>query len=197
MTKKIVRLTESDLERIVRRVIEEQYAGVAFGAEQNGLKFNKIETKEQQQSVVPQQDNKVKYKNLIAKVDSFLPFETKKLQDTMNKIQAGEGPIINVAQPFLEVQDLLEKINPQGYREAATSSWNNYRSNIFNKSVVGNNQLVYVSAINDLINMKSALRNKAAELSGFQGEPPAWAKTDIGKKLVDVIANQAGLSKVA
>ena len=50
--KKIVRLTESDLERIVRRVIEEQYAGVAFGAEQNGLKFNKIETKEQQQIVL-------------------------------------------------------------------------------------------------------------------------------------------------
>ena len=68
MTKKIVRLTESDLERIVRRVIEEQYAGVAFGAEQNGLRIEKIETKEQQQSVVPQQDNKVKYKNLIAKV---------------------------------------------------------------------------------------------------------------------------------
>ena len=47
MTKKIVRLTESDLERIVRRVIEEQYAGVAFGAEQNGLRIKKIETTEQ------------------------------------------------------------------------------------------------------------------------------------------------------
>jgi hypothetical protein len=197
MTKKVVRLTESDLEKIVRRVIKESM-GVGFmSGEPNGLKIKKMETTEQQQSVVPQQDNKVKYKNLIAKVDSFLPFETKKLQDTMKKIQAGEGPILNVAQPFLEVQDLLEKINPQGYREAATSSWNNYRSNIFNKSVAGSNQLVYVSAINDLINMKSALRNKAAELSGFQGEPPAWAKTDIGKKLVDMIANQAGLSKVA
>jgi hypothetical protein len=57
MTKKIVRLTESDLERIVRRVIEEQYAGVAFGAEQNGLRIKKIETNEQsvseQDSVVP------------------------------------------------------------------------------------------------------------------------------------------------
>ena len=197
MTKKVVRLTESDLEKIVRRVIKESM-GVGFmSGEPNGLKIKKMETTEQQQSVVPQQDNKVKYKNLIAKVDSFLPFETKKLQDTMKKIQAGEGPILNVAQPFLEVQDLLEKINPQGYREAATSSWNNYRSNIFNKSVAGSNQLVYVSAINDLINMKSALRNKAAELSGFQGEPPAWAKTDIGKKLVDMIANQAGVSKVA
>ena len=46
MTKKIVRLTESDLERIVRRVIKESM-GVAFGGEQNGLRIKRMETKEQ------------------------------------------------------------------------------------------------------------------------------------------------------
>jgi hypothetical protein len=45
--KKVIKLTESDLERIVRRVIEEQYAGVSFGAEQNGLRIKKVEAAEQ------------------------------------------------------------------------------------------------------------------------------------------------------
>jgi hypothetical protein len=45
--KKVIKLTESDLEKIVRRVIEEQYMGVAFGGEQNGLKIKKVEATEQ------------------------------------------------------------------------------------------------------------------------------------------------------
>lgn len=55
--KKVIKLTESDLEKIVKRVIEEQYMGVAFGGEQNGLRIKKMETKEQtvtgQQSTPP------------------------------------------------------------------------------------------------------------------------------------------------
>ena len=51
--KKVIKLTESDLEKIVRRVIEEQYMGVAFGGEQNGLKIKKMETKEQVVSTPP------------------------------------------------------------------------------------------------------------------------------------------------
>jgi hypothetical protein len=47
MTKKIVRLTESDLEKIVRRVIKESM-GVGFmSGEPNGLKIKRMETKEQ------------------------------------------------------------------------------------------------------------------------------------------------------
>lgn len=41
MKNNVVRLTESDLERIVRKVIMEQMSGVAFGAEGNGLKVKK------------------------------------------------------------------------------------------------------------------------------------------------------------
>ena len=44
MSKKIIKLTESDLERIVKRVINETYGGVGFGAEPNGLKIQKTET---------------------------------------------------------------------------------------------------------------------------------------------------------
>lgn len=51
--KKVIKLTESDLERIVRRVIEEQYMGVAFGAEQNGLRIKKVEATEQVGKPIP------------------------------------------------------------------------------------------------------------------------------------------------
>jgi hypothetical protein len=44
--KKVIKLTESDLEKIVRRVIKESM-GVGFGAEPNGLRIEKMETKEQ------------------------------------------------------------------------------------------------------------------------------------------------------
>lgn len=54
MSKKVIKLTESDLERIVRRVIEEQYAGVAFGSEPNGLRIKKVEATEQSTTGVPQ-----------------------------------------------------------------------------------------------------------------------------------------------
>jgi hypothetical protein len=44
--KKVIRLTESDLEKIIRKVIQEQSTGVAFGTEGNGFKM-KREPKEQ------------------------------------------------------------------------------------------------------------------------------------------------------
>jgi hypothetical protein len=202
MTKKIVRLTESDLERIVRRVIEEQYAGVAFGAEQNGLKIKKIETKEQQQSVVPS-DN-AKYKNLIDKVKNFLPFDITQLKDTLKKLQVPNLPekqLEGILEKFSPVMKLVEKINPNGYKRAYDSQYQYYSSNtttpgINNKPIESKN-LVFQYMIYDLLNMKAALNNKAAELSGFQGEPAAWAKTSNGKELVDNIANQIGLSKVS
>ena len=44
--KKVIKLTESDLEKIVRRVIKESMS-VGFGAEPNGFRIKKMETKEQ------------------------------------------------------------------------------------------------------------------------------------------------------
>jgi hypothetical protein len=45
--KKVIRLAESDLEKIIRKVIQEQSTGVAFGTKVNGFKM-KREPKEQQ-----------------------------------------------------------------------------------------------------------------------------------------------------
>jgi hypothetical protein len=198
MTKKIVRLTESDLERIVRRVIEEQYAGVAFGAEQNGLKIKKIETKEQQQSVVP--SDTAKYKNLIDKVKNFLPFDITQLKDTLKKLQVPnlpENQLDGIFKKFNPVIVLVQKINPNGYKQAYESEYQKYSSNTIPNGRVQGMNLVFQYMIYDLLNMQAALRNKVGELSGYSSTPPDWAKTSNGKELVDNIANQIGLSKVS
>lgn len=80
--KKVIKLTESDLEKIVRRVIEEQYMGVAFGGEQNGLKIKKMETKEQAMGtqVAPQSNVMGKPKvdqAIVSKVQSSFPTPSK------------------------------------------------------------------------------------------------------------------------
>jgi hypothetical protein len=80
--KKVIKLTESDLEKIVKRVIEEQYMGVAFGGEQNGLKIKKMETKEQAMGtqVAPQSNVMGKPKvdqAIVSKVQSSFPTPSK------------------------------------------------------------------------------------------------------------------------
>jgi len=193
--KKVIKLTESDLERIVRRVIEEQYMGVAFGGEQNGLRIKKVEATEQVMAAGGE-DPKVKYKNLVAKVDQFLPFDIKQLQDAAAKIKSGQGVLVDVAQPFLKVQNLLQKINSEGYQMATTSGWKNYKSNITGQSIQGmDSKNVYLAAINDLIGIKGALRNKAAEMAGLAATFPQWAKTEMGKKIIDHYSNAAGLTQ--
>jgi len=175
-------------------VLSEQALGVAFGPEMNGLKIKKVEATEQSAGQ-PQQmvDPKVKYKDNIAKVDSYLPFNTQEFQDVLNKVKSGQGMLIDVLQPFLKNQKLLEKINPEGYQMATTSGWKNYKSLITNQSITGNEKAVYTNALNDLISIKGALRTKAAELSGLASTPSPWAKTDMGKKVIDAFAKSAGI----
>jgi hypothetical protein len=77
--KKVIKLTESDLEKIVRRVIEEQYMGVAFGGEQNGLQIKKMETKEQVQGTPANQGNvaatqpKTVDQSILSKIKTSFP----------------------------------------------------------------------------------------------------------------------------
>jgi hypothetical protein len=66
--KRVVKLTEAQLEMIVKRVISEQSMGVAFGDEPNGLKVKKEEAKEQQAAPVQSQKNQ-----LVAKWNSMFP----------------------------------------------------------------------------------------------------------------------------
>jgi len=75
MTKRIVRLTESDLEKIVRRVIKESM-GVGFmSGEPNGLKIKKMETKEQTvtgQQTTPSANLTPEQTTKIQKVDNLM-----------------------------------------------------------------------------------------------------------------------------
>ena len=82
MTKKIVRLTESDLERIVRRVIKESM-GVGFmSGEPNGLKIKKMEPREQVVSTPPTgnvsapQPKRID-QSIVSKVESTFPKPSK------------------------------------------------------------------------------------------------------------------------
>jgi hypothetical protein len=69
--KRVVKLTEAQLEMIVKRVISEQSRGVVFGDEPNGLKVKKEETKEQQAAPVQSQKQQI-----LAKWNSMFPDKT-------------------------------------------------------------------------------------------------------------------------
>jgi len=93
MTKKIVRLTESDLERIVRRVIKESM-GVGFmSGEPNGLKIKKMEPKEQNLGTVAQSTNVVAKPKVdqatISRVQSTFPKPVK--DSTTGKLSFDRG----------------------------------------------------------------------------------------------------------
>ena len=69
--KRVVKLTEAQLEMIVKRVISEQSMSVAFGSEPNGFKVKKEETKEQQAAPVQSQKQQI-----LAKWNSMFPDKT-------------------------------------------------------------------------------------------------------------------------
>jgi hypothetical protein len=194
MTKKVVRLTESDLEKIVRRVIKESM-GVGFmSGEPNGLKIKKMETKEQSVGV-PAQDSKEKYKNLVAKVESYFPFDSQELKTLYNKMKEKPGTynLNDTMQPFLSknVQDLLGKVNPNGYKTALQAAWRRYIDLNGRDLDQATQEGIYAAAINDLLTAKGGLLNKAAELSGLAATYTPWAKQNMG--LIDNWAKQAGL----
>jgi hypothetical protein len=177
-------------------VISEQYAGVAFGGEQNGLKIKKVEATEQTMATGGD-DAKVKYKNLIAKVDQFLPFDYQELKTLYNKMKEKPGTynLIDTMQPFLSknVQDLLNKVNSKGYQNAINSGWRRYIDLNGRDLDQSTQEGIYAAAINDLLTAQGSLRNKAAELAGLQPTYSPWAKTEIGKKVIDMWAKQSGL----
>ena len=95
MTKKIVRLTESDLEKIVRRVIKESM-GVGFmSGEPNGLKIKKMETKEQPivSPTAPDQTKPLLDKSMLV-VNQKLPLDGKTLATMASKLNGVEKSLI-------------------------------------------------------------------------------------------------------
>ena len=116
MSKKIIKLTESDLERIVKRVIKETYSGVAFASEPNGLKIQKMETKEQMGSdlkpgqnrvCVSENDTPIKFVKCKAGITGNFRFDIKKQQQTwfseLYKVASGDT-----------ISGILKKLNSLG-----------------------------------------------------------------------------------
>jgi hypothetical protein len=116
MSKKIIKLTESDLERIVKRVINETYGGVGFGAEPNGLKIQKMETKEQSGSDLKPGQNRVcvgnnstpiKFSQCKAGITGTFRFDIKKQQQPwfseLYKVASGDT-----------ISGILRKLNSLG-----------------------------------------------------------------------------------
>ena len=116
MSKKIIKLTESDLERIVKRVIKETYSGVAFASEPNGLKIQKMETKEQMGSdlkpgqnrvCVSENDTPIKFVKCKAGITGNFRFDIKKQQQPwfseLYKVASGDT-----------ISGILRKLNSLG-----------------------------------------------------------------------------------
>ena len=199
--KKVIKLTESDLEKIVRRVIEEQYMGVAFGGEQNGLQIKKMETKEQ---ALPEpggntgapMDKKQIYNQLISKINEFIPVNTKEFAPILAIAKTpGTGNMDafkeyqNVIQ---KVHEILPKLNPNGNKEAMTSNWEKYTSNTGLGSIAQSYKGTLAASLQDIMNIKNGLSYLAGVKAGVMIPKPQWLnntqnldllKNGVGKQL--------------
>jgi hypothetical protein len=201
MTKKIVRLTESDLERIVRRVIKESM-GVAFGGEQNGLRIKRMETKEQMEQPAvtggAPVDKKQIYNQLISKINQFLPVDTTQFKPIFALIKSGQDNMktFNQYQNVIkQVQDdVLPKINPQGARELANSNAERYTS----VTGIGSAAQSYKGALNlvlqDILNLKMGLNYLAGVKAGVMNPKPSWVKSNNELEALKVIGKQVGIA---
>ena len=116
MTKRIVRLTESDLEKIVRRVIKESM-GVGFmSGEPNGLKIKKMETKEQPivSPTAPDQTKPLLDKSMLV-INQKLPLDSKTLATMASKLNGIEkslvGPQFEAALAGVWSEELMDAFN--------------------------------------------------------------------------------------
>mgnify|MGYP000111663264 FL=1 len=157
MTKKIVRLTESDLERIVRRVIKESM-GVGFmSGEPNGLKIKRMETKEQSiiSPTTPDQQKQMYDKGMLA-VNEKLPIDSKTLATMASKLNGIEkslvGPQFETALKGVWGDELMNTFNKSmstlGYQLGQAGP---YRTLMGDRSIGNINSIAAVSAmVNDL-----------------------------------------------
>lgn len=175
--KKVIKLTESDLERIVRRVIEEQYVGVAFGGEQNGLKIKKVEATEQvKQSGTPTKPDSVAAKPSFENngVAYYVPgLDGKKFQDFFSP------------PPFSDYMTFIKTMNNLGFTWAGkgvspfgypAETYQKQMDNMISKDVLGgsyvskNNApiLIQVDNIRDLLSKvnDAYLRNWSPSTKG-------------------------------
>jgi hypothetical protein len=178
MTKKIVRLTESDLERIVRRVIKESM-GVGFmSGEPNGLKIKKMETKEQLRTgeVTPDQTKPLFDKGMLV-VNQKLPLDSKTLTTMASKLNGIEkslvGPQFETALAGVWGQDLADKFNNSistlGYQLGQSGPYKNLMGG---RAIPNINSIAAVSAmVNDLKLLRDGLTYLAQVKAGMKVTP--------------------------
>jgi len=191
MTKKIVRLTESDLERIVRRVIKESM-GVGFmSGEPNGLKIKRMETKEQDATAVstPDQTKQMVNKSMMV-VNQKLPLDSKTLANMGSKLNGIEkslvGPQFETSLAGVWGQDLIDKFNSTistlGYQLGQAGP---YKTLMGDRSIPNINSIAAVSAmVNDLKLLRDGLTYLAQVKDGMKVMP-----SDIIKQALPYLKN--------
>ena len=178
MTKKIVRLTESDLERIVRRVIKESM-GVGFmSGEPNGLKIKRMETKEQSiiSPTTPDQQKQMYDKGMLA-VNEKLPIDSKTLATMASKLNGIEkslvGPQFETALKGVWGDELMNTFNKSmstlGYQLGQAGP---YRLMMGGREIGNTNSIPAVLAmVNDLKLLKDGLSYLAQVKAGMRIMP--------------------------
>jgi hypothetical protein len=178
MTKKIVRLTESDLERIVRRVIKESM-GVGFmSGEPNGLKIKRMETKEQSiiSPTTPDQQKQMYDKGMLA-VNEKLPIDSKTLATMASKLNGIEkslvGPQFETALKGVWGDELMNTFNKSmstlGYQLGQAGP---YRLMMGGREIGNTNSIAAVLAmVNDLKLLKDGLTYLAQVKAGMRIMP--------------------------
>jgi hypothetical protein len=201
MTKRIVRLTESDLEKIVRRVIKESM-GVGFmSGEPNGLKIKKMETKEQPLTgaVTPNQQREVFNQNMLA-VNQKLPLDSKTLATMASKLSGIEkslvGPQFEEALKGVWGDDLINSFNKSiatlGYQLGQAGA---YKSLMGGASATNINSIAAVSAmVHDLKLLRDGLTYLAQIKSGMKVMPTDIIKQSLEKLKNYSQKNQLGLA---
>ena len=201
MTKKIVRLTESDLEKIVRRVIKESM-GVGFmSGEPNGLKIKRMETKEQ--SIVsptsPDQTKPLFDKSMLV-VNQKLPLDSKTLATMASKLSGIEkslvGPQFEEALKGVWGDDLINSFNKSiatlGYQLGQAGPYKNLMSG---RSIPNINSIAAVSAmVNDLKLLRDGLTYLAQVKAGMKVTPSDVIKQALPYLKTFSEKNQLGLA---
>jgi hypothetical protein len=201
MTKKIVRLTESDLERIVRRVIKESM-GVGFmSGEPNGLKIKRMETKEQDANVVttPDQQKQMYNKDMLA-VNEKLPIDSKTLATMGSKLNGIEkslvGPQFETALAGVWGDELMNTFNKSmstlGYQLGQAGP---YRLMMGGREIGNTNSIAAVLAmVNDLKLLKDGLTYLAQVKAGMRIMPTDAVKQALPYLKIFSQKNQLGLA---
>ena len=201
MTKKIVRLTESDLEKIVRRVIKESM-GVGFmSGEPNGLKIKRMETKEQDANVVttPDQQKQMYNKDMLA-VNEKLPIDSKTLATMGSKLNGIEkslvGPQFETALAGVWGDELMNTFNKSmstlGYQLGQAGP---YRLMMGGRAFTNINSIAAVSAmVNDLRLLRDGLTYLAQVKAGMRITPTDAVKQALPYLKIFSQKNQLGLA---